>query len=57
MLFELAHRIGTGISQILILDIVWLGRVHTRDIAELDHLHDEDLNRFRKQFDAQVSVM
>uniref|UniRef100_H2Y545 Uncharacterized protein n=1 Tax=Ciona savignyi TaxID=51511 RepID=H2Y545_CIOSA len=38
----------------LVMDIIWLGHVHTQEIQELDEMHSDDLMRFRKQFDNQM---
>ncbi|CAK8672582.1 unnamed protein product [Clavelina lepadiformis] len=53
IVFELLLAVSI-LCSLLILDIVWLGHVHTLEIGELDELHANDLNRFRKQYDVQM---
>lgn len=39
---------------LLIADILWLGATHRREIKMMKESHSHDVEKFRKQFDAQI---
>jgi len=41
----------------LALDILWLGKVHSSELHELEKQHLQHLEKFRKQYDTQVRIV